>query len=92
MSTTILRPGEAGVAHRAADDELAGRVDVEEVLLAEPLRVEELAEVGVQDRLDDVLEEVGLEERLDVEAVAVLRRDEHALDLDRRWMPCSSTS
>ncbi len=39
--------------------------------------------VGVQDRLDDVLEQVGLDQRLGVEPVAVLRRDEHALDLDR---------
>ena len=36
----------------------------------------------MEDRLDDVLEEVRLHERLDVEAVAMLRRDEDALDLD----------
>ena len=36
----------------------------------------------MQDRLDDVLEEIGLEERLDVEAVAMLRGEEHPLDLD----------
>ena len=37
----------------------------------------------MQDRLDDVLEEIGLHERLDVEPIAMLRRDEDALDLDR---------
>ena len=36
----------------------------------------------MQDRLDDVLEQVGLDQRLGVEAVAVLGGDEHALDLD----------
>ena len=77
-----LAAGEARVAHRAADHELAGRVDVEEVLRVEPCRVVEIACVGVQDRLDDMLEEVGLEQRLDVEAVAMLRREQNALDLD----------
>ena len=42
-----LAAGEAGVAHRAADDELAGRVAVEEVLVAEqPLLVVEVAAAG----------------------------------------------
>ena len=83
VSTMILRPVRPGVAHRPADHELAGRVHVEEVLRAEPLGVVEAPVVGVKDRLDDVLEEVGLEERLDVDPVAVLRRDEDALDLGR---------
>ena len=47
----------------------------------------EAAVVRVQDRLDDVLEQVGLEQRLDVDSVAVLRRDENALDLDRPLVP-----
>ena len=37
-----LAAGEAGVAHRAADDELAGRVAVDEVLVLEPLLVVEV--------------------------------------------------
>ena len=43
--------------------------------------------VRVQDRLDDVLEQVGLDQGLGVEAVAMLRRDEHPLDLDRPLDP-----
>ena len=38
----------------------------------------------MQDRVDDVLDQVGLDRRLDVDALAVLGRDQHALDLDRR--------
>src|SRR5579862_1213385 len=75
-----LAPGQAGVAHRAADHELAGRVAVEEVLVLEPLRVVEILR---EDRLDDVRGEIRLEQRLDVDAFSVLRRDEHALDLNR---------
>src|SRR5690349_14700947 len=37
-----LATGQAGVAHRAADHELAGRVAVEETLLLEALRVIEI--------------------------------------------------
>jgi len=74
-----LAAGQSGIAHRPAGHELPGRVAVDEVLLAEALRVVEILR---QDRLDHMLDQVGLEERLDVEAVAVLRRDEHALDLD----------
>ena len=33
--------------------------------------------------MEDVLDQVGLDQRLGVEPVAVLRRDEDALDLDR---------
>src|SRR5579864_839776 len=74
-----LAPREAGVAHRAADDELAGRVAVHEILLLEPALVVQLLR---EDRLDHMRDQVGLQQRLDVEAVAMLRRDEHALDLD----------
>ena len=56
-----LAPGQPGVAHRATDDELPGRVHVQEVLLPQPLRIEELAKVRVEDRLDDVLEQVWLQ-------------------------------
>ena len=37
--------------------------------------------------MQDVLDDVGLEQRVDVEPLAVLRRDEHALDLDRALAP-----
>ncbi len=47
-----------------------------------PRRVVEVAIVAVEDRLDDVLEQVRLDQGLRVEAVAVLGRDEDALDLD----------
>ena len=70
-----LAPREAGVAHRAADDEAPGRVD-EEVLAQLALVVEVLR----QDRLDDVLPEVVGQQRLG--AVAVLGRDQELLDLD----------
>ena len=63
-----LAAGEPGVAHRAADLELAGRVD-EQVLAQLALGVE-LAVVGVQHRLDDVLPEVGLDQRLAVDVRA----------------------
>ena len=46
----------------------------------------------MEDRLHDVLEQVGLQQGLDVEPVAMLRRDQNPLDLDGRWTPCSSTS
>ena len=74
-----LPPGEAGVPHRPADHELAGRVDEDEVALLEAVLV---VEVAREDRVEDVLDQVGLDQRLLVEAVAVLRRDEHAHDLD----------
>ena len=50
----------------------------------EPSRagVEQPAVVGMEHRLDDLREDVGLDERLRIEAVAMLRGDEHALDLD----------
>src|SRR5581483_3663950 len=75
-----LPPGDAGVAHRTADDELARRVAVHEILLLEPALVVQLLR---QDRLDHVCDQIRLEQRLDVEPVAMLRRDEYALDLHR---------
>ena len=75
-----LPPGQAGIAHRAADHELPGRVAVDEVAVLEPPLVVQILR---QDRLDHVLDQVGLEQRVAVEPVAVLRRDEHALDLHR---------
>ena len=56
-----LPAGEPGVPHRAADHELAGRVDEDEVALLEAALV---VEVARQDRLEDVLDQVGLDQRL----------------------------
>ena len=75
-----LPSGQARVPHRAADDEFPGRVAVDEIAVVDPLRV---VQILGQDRLDHLLDQVGLEHRLAVEPVAVLRRDEDALDLDR---------
>ena len=81
-----LPPGEAGVPHRPADHELPGRVDVEEVLGADPGRIEQVAVVRVQDRLDNVLDQVRLQQGVAVDPVTVLGRDQKplALALDRR--------
>jgi hypothetical protein len=75
-----LAPGEARVPHRAAEDELPGWIDEDEVALLEAALVIELAR---KNRMEDVLDDVGLDERVGVEPVAVLGRDEYARDLDR---------
>src|SRR5579859_2880644 len=79
-----LPSGEPGVAHRPADDELAGRVAVEEVARFDAPRVVQLLR---EDRLEHVGDEIGLEQRLDVDALAMLRRDDDALDLHRAAPP-----
>ena len=61
-----LAPGEAGVAHRAADDELAGRVHVDEVARPGPALL--VVEVGGQDRARARARQVGLDQRLGVAA------------------------
>ena len=78
----ILRPGQAGVADRAADHELAGRVD-EEVVAAVVEQLLLVVQLARQDRMHDVLPQVRLDQRLRVHAVLVLGRDQHPLDLDR---------
>ena len=81
----ILRPVRPVSPIGPPIDELAGRVDVEEVaVVLDPALV---VEVVRQDRAQDVLDEVRLDQGLGVEAVAVLRRDEDALDLDRPLDP-----
>ena len=75
-----LAAGQAAVAHRAADLELAGRVD-EEVRLGVQLLL--VVQLGGQDRVQDVLPQVGLDQRLRVDARLVLGRDQDLLDLDR---------
>ena len=76
-----LAAGEAGVAHRAADLEPAGRVDEG----TEVGRVElgpALGQLG-QHRLEDVLPDVGLEQRLERDVGGVLGRQHDGVELDR---------
>ena len=75
-----LAPGQARVAHRPANHELAGRVDVDEVRILELLLVVELLR---EDRAQNLLDQIRLDHRLGVETLAVLRRDEHPLDRHR---------
>ena len=75
-----LAPRQSRVAHRSAEDELARRVDIDEVALVQPLLA---VEVGRQDRTEHTLDQVGLDQRLGVATLRVLGRDENALDLDR---------
>ena len=71
-----LAAGQPGVAHRAADDELAGRVD------QQPVAVGGQAERG-QLRLDDELLDVGGEQLLDRDVLGVLGGDDDGVDGDR---------
>jgi len=64
-------PGEAGVAHGPADDEAAGRVDVE-------LRFR-IEHFGGNDGLDDVLGHSGAKVFVR-NGIAVLRRNHYAID------------
>src|SRR5215471_13328767 len=75
-----LAPGQAGVAHRTADDEATGRVHVDEVAVLEAGVV---VHVLRQHRLQHLLDQVRLDPRQRVDPVRVLRRDEDPLDLDR---------
>ena len=69
-----LAPGEAGVAHRAAGDEPAGRVDVHD-----RVRLAQLRGDGRQDdRFDDLRAQA-----LDADVRIVLGGDDHGLDPDR---------
>ena len=71
-----LPAGQAAVTHRAADDEAAGRVDVNVFLLAliEPLCRDDRLDDLVHDRLAD-----GLETNVRI----MLGRQHHGLDADR---------
>ena len=71
-----LAAGQPGVAHGAADDELAGRVD------QQPVAVGGQAEGG-QLGLDDELLDVGGEQLLDRDVLGVLRGDDDGVDGDR---------
>ena len=75
-----LATGQPGVAHGAADDELAGRVH------QQPVAVGGQAEGG-QLRLDDELLDVGREQLVDRDVLGVLRGDHHGVDGDRAGRP-----
>jgi hypothetical protein len=51
-----LAPGQAAIALRSADSEAAGRIDVEDRPLVDQL----LRDLGLDDRLDDVVADVVL--------------------------------
>jgi len=76
-----LAAGEAGVADRAADHELAGRVDEEG--LAQRFLVVEARRLGLEHRDDDVLPEVGPDRLLGVDPGRMLGGDQQLLDPDR---------
>jgi hypothetical protein len=66
-----LAAGQAAVADRSADDEIAGRVDVEPGVLAEPLPRQHVLDHQFHHRLAQVLQ-------LDVRIV--LRRQHHGVE------------
>ncbi len=75
-----LATRQPSVAHRPAQHELAGRVDEDEVTVVhQPLLV---VQVGRKDRVQDAFDDVRLDQVLRRDPVGVLRRDEHALDLN----------
>ena len=70
-----LATGQACVSHRATDDEAAGRVDQDLVVV--------VGELLGDDRADHVLDQVGPDHRVPVDAVVVLGRDDHGLQAGR---------
>ena len=75
-----LAAGQAGVAHRAAGDEAAGRVDQHEAGILEPLV---RAQRPLDDRAQHVLDDVVADPRLIVDVRMVLSRDQQPLDAQR---------
>src|ERR671915_782744 len=71
-----LAPGEAGVAHRAADLEAPGGVDQQPVAAGVDLQF-------VHHRVDHVLLDVGGEELFEVDVWGVLGGDDHGVEADR---------
>ena len=65
-----LASGETAVAVRAADHEVAGRVDVDLVVV--------VGELLGDRRPDDLLDQVGSDHGVAVDALLVLGRDQHA--------------
>ena len=80
-----LAPGKAAVAHRAADHELAGRVAIEEILVM--LESAFVVKISRQNRAQHVFNHVRLQLDVEVESVAVLRRDQHSVDFNGSTMP-----
>ena len=76
-----LAAGQAGVADRSADHELAGRIDQQG--RAQRLGVVEVGVLAAEHRHDHVLPEVGLDLLLAVDALGVLGRDQDPHDLHR---------
>ena len=74
-----LAAGQAGVTHRAAEDELAGRVD------QHPRRrgVQRLVRQLGEHRLEHVLADVGIQRLLQVDPVGVLRGDHDGVQQHR---------
>ncbi len=70
-----LAAGEAGVGVRATEHELTGRVHVDLVVV--------VGELLGDDRADDLLDEIGTDDRVAVDAVLVLRADQHGLERHR---------
>ncbi len=75
-----LAAGEAGVADRAADHELAGRVDEE--LALQLVLVEAIGDLGPKDREDDALPQLRLDLALGVDPLVVLGGDQKLFDGD----------
>ena len=75
-----LAAGEAGVAHRAADLEAAGRVDQQPVALG--VQLDAVVDERLELRLDDELADVGGEQRVEVDVGGVLRGDDDGVEAD----------
>ena len=69
-----LATREAGVAHRTTDHEPTGRVDEDVVVV--------VGKLFGNHRADHVLDQIGPDHRVAVDAVVVLRGDEHGLEPD----------
>jgi len=76
-----LAAGQAGVADRAADHELAGRVDEEAI--AEFVLVVAARNRGLEHRQHHLLPEIGLDRRLGIDPLGVLGGDQQLVDRDR---------
>ncbi len=76
-----LAAGEAGVAHRAADLEAAGRVHEETVALG--LQLDAVVEEGLELRLHHELADVGGEEGVEVDVRRAPRGDDDRVQTDR---------
>ena len=69
-----LATREAGIAHRTTDHEPTGRVDEDVVVV--------VGKLFGNHRADHMLDQIGPDHRVAVDAVVVLRGDEHGLEPD----------